>query len=259
MLGIGLLVGLIRTLRASKRFGINSEHILDVVFYGLLGGVITAHVTSIVLGWSYYSEHLSEMFDISTGIRGLSFHGGLAGALGVALIYTRVKKINFLKMVDMCTPALALAYGITRIGCFLNGCCYGIPTNLPWGVRFIDDTGALTPPSHPTQLYATAINLVIFGILVAVERRRRFVGQVFLSYLVLYSVYRFFIEILRKGVTADIAFAGLTEGQVVSILMFVTAAPLLWWLYRKTAPPQIEVQTSISDGDKGKQAKVEGR
>jgi phosphatidylglycerol:prolipoprotein diacylglycerol transferase len=161
-------------------------------------------------------------------VRGLSFHGGLIGAVGAAYIYTRIKRIDFLSMLDLCSPGLAIAYGITRIGCFLNGCCYGVPTSLPWAVRFhIDGGAAVTAPSHPTQIYAMMASFVIFGLLTVVQRRRRFTGEVFTSYLAMYSIYRFFNEFLRKGVTADVAFAGLTQAQVVSLLVLAVSLVVL--------------------------------
>lgn len=236
MLWVALVVGLIRTVRAARRTNIKPDQVVDIAVYGTLAGIIGAHVVSILLDLSYYLRNPSEILTLWTGIlspsgglRGLSFHGALLGAIGVTLLYTRRKGIRFLEMADLCAPGLALGYAITRIGCFLNGCCYGIATSLPWAVRFYEDplSGTLTPPSHPTQLYAMAANLLIYIGLVAVDKRRRFTGHVFLSYLVLYSAYRFLIEFLRNGVTAEVAFAGLTEAQVASLAILVVVLPLL--------------------------------
>lgn len=237
MLWIGLVVGLIRTLRAARRTNIKADYVIDAVLYSLLTAIITAHAASILLDLPFYLRNPSEILGLwsgilssSGGLRGLSFHGGLAGAVLATWLYTRRKSIPFLAMADLCTPALALGYGITRIGCFLNGCCYGIPTSLPWGVRFhlYPDSDQLTPASHPTQLYAVLASLLIYIVLVYVEKRRRYLGQVFLSYLALYSVYRFLIEFLRKGVTAEVAFAGITQAQVVSLLILLVALPILY-------------------------------
>jgi phosphatidylglycerol:prolipoprotein diacylglycerol transferase len=233
MLWIALVVGVLWTVKAAKRTDIKPDHVIDVSLWALIVGVITAHLTSVFLDylhnpsgvWGLWGGLLSP----SGGIRGLSFHGGLIGGIGSAYLYARRKKINFLALADLCSPALALAYGITRIGCFLNGCCYGIPTQLPWAVRFHTDavSGGLTPPSHPTQIYAMLASFLIFLILLGVQVRRRFVGQVFLSYIAMYSVYRFLIEFLRKGVTAEIAFAGLTQAQIASLILMAISIPLL--------------------------------
>ncbi|HUV05397.1 MAG TPA: prolipoprotein diacylglyceryl transferase [Armatimonadota bacterium] len=237
MMAIAVIVGLIRTLLAAKRAGIKREHVADSGLYGLFAGILSAHIASILLDLPYYWHYPSEILDLwrgvfsaSGGLTGLSFHGGLIGAAVAVLIYTRRKGISFLAMADLFSPGLALGYGIARIGCFLNGCCYGIPTSLPWAARFQVDavSGELTPPSHPTQLYALAASILIYVALVAVERRRRYAGQVFVNYLALYSVYRFFIEFLRKGVTAEVAFWGMTEAQVVSLIVLGVTLPLLW-------------------------------
>jgi len=236
MLWLGLVLGLLRTLRAAKRTKIEQDQVVDVALYSVLAGIVGAHAGSILLDLPYYLRNPSEIlglwsgvFSSSGGIRGLSFHAGLIGAVGVAWLYCRRKRISFLEIVDLCSPGLVLGYAITRIGCFLNGCCYGVPTNLPWGVRFHTDavSGGLTAPSHPTQLYAVLASGVIYVLLLGVEKRRRFPGQVFASYLCLYSVYRFLIEFPRRGVTADVAFLGLTEAQIVSIIVFAVAACIL--------------------------------
>jgi len=241
MLWLGLVLGLLRTLRAAKRTKIKQDCVVDVALYSVLAGILSAHIGSILLDLPYYLRNPSEILGLWTGVfapsggvRGLSFHAGLIGGVGAALIYCRRKKISFLEMADLCSPGLVIGYAITRVGCFLNGCCYGIPTSLPWGVRFHTDavSGALTPPSHPTQLYAVGASIIIYFLLLAVDRRQRFVGQVFLSYLCLYSVYRFLIEFPRKGVTAEVAFLGLTEAQVVSVLVFAICGFILIRLHK---------------------------
>jgi phosphatidylglycerol:prolipoprotein diacylglycerol transferase len=137
-------------------------------------------------------------------------------------------------MGDVVAPGVALGYAIGRVGCFLNGCCYGGPTDLPWACRFHDPpiTGPLTPPSHPTQIYASIINLGVFYLLLRIFRRQRVTGQVLWSYIVFYAVYRFGIEFLRAGVTAQVAAAGLTQAQWASIGMLLAGGAVLFWLSR---------------------------
>lgn len=139
-------------------------------------------------------------------------------------------------MADLLAPSVAIGYAFARIGCFLNGCCYGIATHLPWAVRFQDSEhpGELTDPSHPAQLYAFAISLLIFGILTRVELLKRPRGFVFFSYIVLYSVYRFGIEFVRKGVTAEPWILGLTQAQGVSLGMIAVFGALLVIMNRKS-------------------------
>lgn len=237
MLWIGMMIGLYRTVIVGKKQNIPADYVIDIALISVVAGIVGAHLTSTLLDLPYYINHPSifanqwrDIFLPAGGLKGLSFHGGLIGGLLAGYIYCRIKKISFISMADLCTPAVALAYGITRIGCFLNGCCYGIPTNLPWAVQFPSEAvpGTLTPPSHPVQIYAFFISLVIYFILVKVENKRRFVGQVFFTYILLYGIYRFFIEFLRKGVTAEIAFLGLTQAQVVSLIMILVSGVILF-------------------------------
>lgn len=234
MMFVAVIAALIRTVRVSEKAGFKRDDVIDIIVYGALGGVIFAHLTSILLNVSDYLQNPAlfwnswrHILSPSGGVSGLSFHGGLVGGTLTIYLYTRARKLNFMDVADLCSPALALGYGITRIGCFLNGCCYGVPTSLPWGMRFPLGGGEFTEPSHPAQLYSLAAGLIIFGILVLIERRRRFTGQVFFSFLAIYSFYRFFIEFLRKGVTADVAFLGLTQAQVVSALAFAVGVLLI--------------------------------
>src|SRR5204863_4628402 len=135
---------------------------------------------------------------------------------------------------------------------------YGAPTDLPWACQFRDPpiTGALTPPSHPTQIYASIINLGIFALLLWIWRRQRATGQVLWSYLILYAVYRFGIEFLRKGATAQVLAAGLTHSQWASIAMALIAGAVLirlpaqkdraWVSDKREAGPQSKIQNPKS-------------
>ena len=102
----------------------------------------------------------------------MSFHGGLFGGIGALIGYCLIKRMSILKVADLFAPSVMIAYVIGRLGCLLNGCCYGAPTTMPWGIRFHDD-GVLTPPSHPTQLYASLLSLVFFAGLVWLETTPR--------------------------------------------------------------------------------------
>jgi phosphatidylglycerol---prolipoprotein diacylglyceryl transferase len=122
----------------------------------------------------------------------------------------------------MCAPSIAIGYAFTRIGCFLNGCCYGSPSDLPWACKF-NENSILTPPSHPTQIYASIINIIIFVVLIKLEKLNKWKGFVFTSYIAMYGIYRFLIEFLRSGYSADMTVLGITQAQVVSLIMIITA------------------------------------
>jgi phosphatidylglycerol---prolipoprotein diacylglyceryl transferase len=228
MMVIGFALGLWRMVRVGRRRGIPADRIYDLALVLLLSGIIGARIVYVVLNPD--TESWRELIAVWNG--GLSFHGGVLFAVLAGYVYIRRTKLPFWGCADLAAPSLALAYSIARIGCFLNGCCYGAPTDLPWGVRFCEG-GVLTPPSHPTQLYAALASLLIFFVLTRIERLGRAPGFVFVSYLGLYGVYRFLIEFLRKGYSAKVFVLGLTEAQVVSLLMLLAAAIVLATVFRR--------------------------
>jgi len=150
-------------------------------------------------------------------------------------IFCRIKRIPFLSLADrMAAPAM-IGYAIGRVGCLLNGCCYGRPTSLPWGIRFQEQIGNITywtPPSHPTQLYATLISLVWYGLLTWRERSgRAYVGELTCLYMMLSAIERFTIEIWRAGATSDyVRGTGLTTAQFFCFFLFALGAAGMMYL-----------------------------
>jgi phosphatidylglycerol:prolipoprotein diacylglycerol transferase len=234
MLMLAFLAATAIAARLAQERGIPSEYVLDLTAWILVAGIGGARLLYVLLQWGYFRDHLSHVFRLWEG--GLSFHGGLVGGLLAGLVFCRRRGVSFLRMGDVVAPGLTIGYSIGRIGCFLNGCCYGAPTDLPWACRFQDPpiTGPLTPPSHPTQIYASIINLGIFALLMMIWRRQRAAGQVLWSYLLFYAIYRFGIEFLRKGATAQVLAAGLTHSQWASIGMALLSGAVLFRLARQT-------------------------
>ena len=171
---------------------------------------------------------------------GLSFHGGLFGGFAALVGYCLIKRLSILKVADLFGPSVMIAYAIGRVGCLLNGCCYGAPTAMPWGIRFHDE-GFTTPPSHPTQIYASLLSLVFFGGLVWLERRRSYYGQIACWYVLLASTERFLMEIWRAGTTSDVVSVGpihvLTDVQWLCLAMGAAALAGMAIL-RRTRPVQ---------------------
>ncbi|MCE5198426.1 MAG: prolipoprotein diacylglyceryl transferase [Armatimonadota bacterium] len=239
MMVIGFSLGLWRAQRAAQRRGLNSDRVYDLALTVLLSGVLGARLVYILLNMR--TESFREFFAVWNG--GLSFHGGVLFAVVAAYLFTRKTKLSFWAYTDLLAPSVAIGYAFTRIGCFLNGCCYGAPTSLPWGVRFMEN-GTLTPPSHPTQIYAFLASLLIFFVLTRLEKLNRAPGFIFTSYLGLYGVYRFLIEFPRKGYSAQEWFMGLTQAQVVSIAMIVIAAIVILAVYRRPSKPIVGVRAA---------------
>ena len=234
--------------RRGRRVGIKPEHFVDLGLAALLGGLAAARVTFVALDPQVSWRELPYLW---TG--GLSFYGGLAGGIAACAVYARLRRLAFPAALDAAAPALALGYAIARVGCFLNGCCYGAPTALPWGCRFREVAlGGLTPPSHPAQLYAAAGSLVVMGLLLAGERRVRVPGQLFLAYLGLYGVLRFLVEIFRRGYSATVMVGGLTQAQVASLVLILGAGLAAWALERRARHGRARTAAGACGGGGGK-------
>jgi phosphatidylglycerol:prolipoprotein diacylglycerol transferase len=230
MLVVGFAAATAWCLGRARAAGFEPVVFLDLAIYVLVGGVVGARLVYVLLDWAAYRSHPGQILAVWEG--GLSYHGGVLGAVLAGAVFARLRRQSFAALADVVAPGLALGYAFGRLGCFLNGCCYGRPTSLPWGVRFPHatwlDGRPIGGPVHPTQLYGSLASLLIFFILLRAQRLVRRPGDVFVLYLVLYSVYRFLIEWLRRGTTAA-PFAPLpvlTVGQAASVV--VGATGLMW-------------------------------
>ncbi len=225
MLLIALAAGTWWLTRTGRNYGFNLEDWIDFALIILLSGVVGARLLYVLLHLPDYASAPITILYVWQG--GLAFHGGVAGAIIAGYIFACVRRISFPLLADLSAPALALGYAIARIGCFLNGCCYGHRCDLPWGVTFPPGTeaGAGGFPRHPTQLYACAASFIIFLVLARLQPRIKVRGNLFLLYLVLYSVYRFIVEFFRRGATANVfaPLAPLTEAQTASIVIGIGA------------------------------------
>lgn len=237
MLMLAFVFGLWRAYAAAKRrhaedpaYPVTPEDVLDVGLWIMVGIVVGARLLFVAFDWSSYRGHPLDAFRVWEG--GLSFHGGFFGVLAALGLFCWRRRIPFLALGDIIAPSAMLGYALGRVGCFLNGCCYGGPTNLPWGVRFHDD-GVLTPPSHPTQLYSTALSLLFFGALIWMERRRPFPGQIAFWYVLFSAIERFVMEIWRADVTSTVVALGLTDVQWLCLAMAAVSITFLLTLRRR--------------------------
>lgn len=222
---------------ASQSAPITADHVLDMSLAGLVIGIIGTRVVFVALNWDLFRDNPLDALKIWTG--GLSFIGGPLFGFAYAWWYCRRHRLSFRAVADIGSPGFALAYAFGRIGCFLNGCCYGHACSLPWAVRFEADgvPGALTPPSHPAQLYASAMSLVIFAVLHRMLRRAHRDGAVTLVYFILYATYRFINDFFRSGATSKTVVLGLTDGQAVALVAAPVLLALLFRLNSRAANP----------------------
>ncbi|GAB4452145.1 MAG: prolipoprotein diacylglyceryl transferase [Armatimonadaceae bacterium] len=223
LLMAGFLLGVWRAAKNASRYQFEKEDVWDVSLVGLFGGILGGRLAFVLLNIREFAANPLSVFAFWEG--GMTSFGGFIGGIAAGLLMCRFKKMNLWDMADLAAVSLPLGYCLGRIGCFLNGCCYGGVCELPWAVRFHLHDGALTPPSHPAQLYSAIAALIIFALLVPLERNRQFRGQIILAFGFLYGVYRFLVEFVREGATADQSgLLNLTEAQVASLVLSGLAA-----------------------------------
>lgn len=214
---------------------VHPDTVMDTGLGLLFAGIIGARLLYVALDWKSYAANPLSILQIWSG--GLSLHGSLLFGVLWLIYFCRRKRVSVLVVGDLAATCFAIAYAFGRIGCLLNGCCYGGICDLPWGVHFPDEThpGQLTPPSHPVQLYAFILHLAFFGLLALYERKKRRDGEIFYGYIALYGVYRYAMEHFRAGVTSTylIPSLHLTDTHVISAIMVVGGIAGVLWL-RKT-------------------------
>ena len=220
MVAIGFGLSTMLIYRRAPKFNIDKDKAVDLAIVVLIFGIIGARLLYVLLNLSFYLANPIEIIMLSKG--GLVWYGGLIAALLAMVIYMWIARLNFWSVVDLMAPYAALAQAFGRIGCFLNGCCYGIKVgpDFPFAVTFPCESD----PRLPAQLISAGLLFIIFVILLIWQNRRRFIGEIFLAYCILYSFKRFIMEFLR-GDNPKI-FLGLTMSQVISVVIFAAAIVL---------------------------------
>ncbi|MHC4914810.1 MAG: prolipoprotein diacylglyceryl transferase [Planctomycetota bacterium] len=270
MLMVGFLLAVFLARRRCGALGLERPQVFDLGFLAVIGGIVGARLLHIALYWpDYFStralwpEWMGPLGWIgamlATWKGGLVYYGGLGGAIAAVWLYGRRKGIPLTDMLDFSAPPAALGLALTRIGCFLNGCCYGGSTGLPWGVKFPQGSHAYAIRDaagrlvgfrepfhvHPAQLYEMLAALGIFGLLWYFYPRRRFSGAVAWSFGLLYAVWRFLNEFARadsgpwRPAVGDGALnlGPLTVFQYISIPLIAFFAIMLVVARRRARPP----------------------
>jgi phosphatidylglycerol:prolipoprotein diacylglycerol transferase len=208
MVALAFLAGLPITLYYAKIEKIKREAILDLFMYSVVSSIIGARLFYVIGFFGEYRDNPLSIFYFNQG--GLVFLGGIFVGAAVVLAYTRIHKISLWKVLDIASPPVAIGYAIGRVGCLLNGCCYGITA---FGVQ------------QPTQIYSSLAGVIIFIIIINIYRKKRYDGQIFLWWALLYSIYRFDLEFIRYN---PLHVIGLTVSQLLVVPMFIFAGYMLW-------------------------------
>ena len=235
MMACAFLAGLWTATRRARLVNVHGDIIADVTLWLMSGGIIGARIAYVTTYWKqeFADQPFREFFMIQHG--GLVYYGGLIGAALAGIIYLAWKKLPVWKIADILAPSIALGSVFGRIGCLLNGCCYGRACDLPWAIHFPADHETHGVGVHPTEIYDALLNLILYVFLAWLFRRKKFDGQIFATYLIVYAIFRSIAEYFRGDYPTDHVHAGLTSAQLVSVPIFVTGIVLALFLSRRAA------------------------
>ena len=222
----------------AKRYGMTPDEVGDMSFWALLGGILGARAMFIAQEWDHYSKNLKELFSLQ--FQGLTSFGGiLVGGL-VIWLWAKKKKLPVLQLLDLASGPFLLGHIFGRIGCLLNGCCYGhvCPTGFPFGVHSAEARDGLL--HYPAQAFDSLMNVAALGILIVLERRGLKLGQSTGIMLILHGLARFIYEFWRIG-SSSTRWGSLpiTEAQAVALLLVAIGAGLYLWSMKKAMPAQL--------------------
>ena len=251
MLALSFLVGIYISSRRGKRFGVEPQHILDLSVYLIVAGVLGSRLLYVAFHFDEY-DSVVDIFALWQG--GATYYGGFLLALLAGYIFSEKRKIGFILLGDIMAPALALGILLTRIGCFLSGCCFGKATTLPWGIEFpanspagyyaaecAAEQGVQHIALHPAQLYASICALITLVLIYAFQKKLTKRGATFGALLFFYGAFRFSLDFLRFYEENMRVFLGLTLNQFISIGLFAIG---LFLLLRKTDVKTVPVEKS---------------
>lgn len=227
---LGFAAGVLVTIRLGKSQGVSAQQVMDMAFVMMLWAIVGSRAMYILMNLGHYVDHPLDVLKIWQG--GLVFSGGMVAVAAAMVWYLRRSPLSFWKAGDLWAPAIALGQGIGRVGCFMAGCCYGKPTNLPWGVVF-EDPQSLAPqgiPLHPTQLYDFLSGVLIFLILLMVGLKKRYDGQVFVWFLILHSTSRLITENFRGDDRGILPGTQMTVTQGLAVLLLMAGVVALFFL-----------------------------
>jgi len=227
LVAAGFLLGLALAVKQAKKEGIPQERIIDIGFYVLVAAIVGSRLFFVAVNAGHYLKHPLDIFKIWEG--GLVFYGGLILALPSALWYIRKHHLDTWRVTDIFAPSIAIGHAVGRMGCFAAGCCYGRAAELPWAVTFHDPECLATTgiPLHPSQLYESAGEFLNFLILITLRRYHSFKGQLFWTYIFLYSVLRLVVEFFRGDEARGYLFGGISVSQGISIIMGIIAISVI--------------------------------
>ena len=210
LVATGILVAVTLAYLRFPKHGLKSDDLLDIALISVPIGIIGARAYYVIFQWEDYAGDIGKILDVRGG--GLAIHGGLICGFVAGFLVCRHKKIKFLDAIDAVIPGVALAQAIGRWGNYFNSEAHGGPTDLPWAIM-VNGQGV-----HPTFLYESIWCLFLFIFLSIKDGNRKFIGQTFLLYCILYSLERFFVEWLR---TDSLMIGPFKQAQLLSLSVII--------------------------------------
>ena len=237
MTALGYAAAALYLLPRLKKINLDKDTFWNLIFIAFMGALIGAKLLFIIVSWPQLGATLADKIaNIVRDFRyGFVFFGGMIVSVFSLIFYMKKKGLPVLKTSDFLITGLPLGHALGRIGCFLAGCCYGRPTDMPWGVTFTDPHALVAPelvgvPLHPTQLYEAAGNLILFFILHKLYNKPHKNGMILLAYVSCYALMRFIIEFFRGDFRGEYIL-GLSPSQLISLLTAMAAGAV--WIYLK--------------------------
>ena len=248
MIALAFITAILLAMKEAKKSGENPERILDLSLYVIVGALIGGRLGYILTYLDYYMKNPVKILYFRQG--GLSFLGGFLVAYSLCWLYVKRTKISFWKYADFAAPSIAIGIGIGRIGCFLNGCCFGLVTE-NYGIKFpslhmppvylqqlndglIASGSSCTLPVIPTQLYTSLYGFLIFFILHWMKKYKKYDGFLMLSFFILYSISRFTIEFFRFYENNYKVFNLFTITQTILIVVVLVSLVFMNTLNKKS-------------------------
>ncbi|MDB6059529.1 MAG: prolipoprotein diacylglyceryl transferase [Verrucomicrobiales bacterium] len=237
LLAIGFLAGFWLAAKRAPRTGIDPNTVYDIIPWLLVASIAGARTLYVISYWKqdFANAPIWEVIMIRHG--GLVYYGGLIGAIVGVMLFAWRKHVPLWKLADVLSPSIPVGYFFGRFGCLMNGCCYGRPTELPWGIHFPGacpdwPQGHPSWPNavHPTQIYDSLLNLGLWVGLAFLYRRKKFDGQVFAAYLIAYAILRSIVEIFRGDYPAYYLGGLITPAQLLSAAIITAGIALYWYL-----------------------------
>ncbi len=248
-MAIGFLVAITWATKRAPKYGVSPNFVSNLSFWIIVSSILGGRLVFMLISEPLEDLFSFKFFEVWNG--GMVFYGGFLGAVLGSSIYCRIHRVRFFTVADIIAPTIILAQAIGRVGCFLAGCCHGKQCDLPWAVTF-ENPLSIAPlhiPLHPTQLYEMVGDLAIVGLLLLIQRRQKFEGQILVGYLCLYAVLRSIVEVYRGDtIRGFVTFWDLYPNEWLSTSTFISAmmfaVAIIIWYKQRNIPTPLKVSSN---------------